>query len=40
MKGFTAEKEFEIGTLSSEELKRADELVHNKYSNEKWNFMR
>lgn len=40
LQGFTEGKEFEIKTLTDEEIKRAKELYEKKYSTREWNFMR
>ncbi len=40
LSGFTREKEFEIGSLSAEELGRAEELAKKRYSSNDWNFRR
>lgn len=38
--GFVEGKEFEIGSLTEEEIKRANELAKEKYSTHGWNFLR
>lgn len=40
LKGFTEDKEFSIGSLTTDEIRRARELAETKYSDKKWNFMR
>lgn len=40
LKGFTAGKEYAIGSLTAEELKRASELAEERYAAREWNFMR
>ena len=38
IKGFLKGKDYEFGTLTKEELKRAQELVKKRYSKKDWNF--
>lgn len=40
LKGFTKGKEFDFGDLTDTELKRANELVKEKYKIKKWNYMK
>jgi lipoate---protein ligase len=40
VKGFTEGKEWEFGSLTYEEKKRAEELVEKRYKTEGWNFKR
>ncbi|AJF60974.1 TPA: lipoate--protein ligase family protein [Candidatus Woesearchaeota archaeon] len=40
LKGFTEGKEFSFGELAEEEIKRARQLVEEKYSTREWNFMK
>ena len=39
-RGFTKDKEFEMGELTKEELARANELANSVYSKDAWNFSR
>jgi lipoate-protein ligase A len=39
-RGFTRDKEFEMGKLTSEETARAEELARNVYASDAWNFSR
>jgi len=38
--GFTAGKDFEFSDFNQEEIKRAEELVKEKYETREWNYMR
>ncbi|MFH2020175.1 MAG: biotin/lipoate A/B protein ligase family protein [archaeon] len=40
LKGFTYDKDFEIGEVSEQEMNRAKELVKTKYATDEWNYMR
>ncbi|MBI4177397.1 MAG: lipoate--protein ligase family protein [Candidatus Aenigmarchaeota archaeon] len=40
MKGFTRDKEYEIGSLTDEEINRAKELAENRYKTDEWNYRR
>ncbi|MBU3968283.1 MAG: hypothetical protein KKG76_13100 [Euryarchaeota archaeon] len=40
MRSFTEDKEYEYGNLTGDELRRAKELVLQKYNTEKWLFLR
>ncbi|MDE1852044.1 MAG: lipoate--protein ligase family protein [Candidatus Micrarchaeota archaeon] len=40
MKGFTGGKEYDIGTLTEQERKRAEELSGSVYASDGWNFSR
>ena len=40
LKGFTEDKDFSVGSLTSDEIRRANELADTKYSDKTWNFMR
>ena len=40
LKGFTDGKEWEFGTLTNDEKRRADELMRTMYSKDEWNFRR
>ncbi|MAG47823.1 ligase [archaeon] len=40
IKGFTKDKEFTFDTWSEDELKRAENLIENKFKKDEWKFMR
>ncbi len=40
LKGFTAGKQYEFGTLDKDEMKRAEQLKQEIYSTDSWNFSR
>ncbi len=40
LKGFTKRKQYKLSGLTDKELKRAEELVREKYSTKEWNFMK
>lgn len=40
LRGFTEGKEFSMGSLTADEIRRANELAESKYADKKWNFMR